>query len=60
MEKVIQTFLILALVFIAICLPILSFLALADGAEVSFALSVITLIELAILLIVFMMDKLLA
>lgn len=58
MEKINQILFILALVFIAISSPILSLLALVDGAKVSFMLIVITLIELAVLLIVFM-DKLL-
>lgn len=58
MEKIIQILFIVALAFIAICSPILSLLALVDGAKVSFVLIVITLIELAILLIVFK-DKLL-
>lgn len=58
MEKIFQIFFIFALVFIAICSPILSLLALIDGAKVPFMLIVITLIELVILLIVFM-DKLL-
>lgn len=58
MEKIIQKFFILVLAFIAICSPILTLFALVDGAKASFVLFVITLNELAILLIVFM-DKLL-
>lgn len=59
METIIQIFFILALVFIAICSPILTLFALVDGAKVAFILIVTTLIELVILLIVFM-DKMLA
>lgn len=58
MENIIQKFFIFVLVLVAICSPILTVFALVDGAKVSFALIVITLIELVILLIVFK-DKLL-